>query len=95
VAVKVQLPGAESLMRSDLRNLRKLAEFLQYTEFKFDLLSTIIELQKQIGNEFDFHLEAKNMEYIREKLSSSLPSIIIPKPIWISKKLLVMTFIEG
>jgi len=33
-------------MNGDLRNLRMLAEFLQRTELKVDLLSAIKELQK-------------------------------------------------
>jgi predicted unusual protein kinase regulating ubiquinone biosynthesis (AarF/ABC1/UbiB family) len=82
-------------MKKDLRNLRRLAEFLQKTEFKFDLLSAIIELQKQIGNEFDFVLEAKNMNMIRKGLQSTVPEVVLPKPIWVSKRVLVMSFIEG
>ena len=66
VAVKVQYPDAERLMIGDLKNLRALAEFLQRTEFKFDLLSSIKELQRQITNEFDFRLEARNMDYMRQ-----------------------------
>lgn len=95
VAVKVQYPNAERLMIGDLKNLRALAEFLQKTEFKFDLLSSIKELQKQIVNEFDFRLEANNMDYIRKSLANSVNEVSIPKSIFSTKRALVMTFVDG
>jgi aarF domain-containing kinase len=39
VAVKVQYPGAERVMMSDLTNLKALAAFLQKFELNFDILS--------------------------------------------------------
>ena len=95
VAVKVQYPNAERLMIGDLKNLRALAEFLQKTEFKFDLLSSIKELQKQIVNEFDFRLEAKNMDYMHNSLKKTVPEVSIPRSIYSTKRALVMSFVEG
>lgn len=94
-AVKVQYPNAERLMRGDLANLRRLAEFLQKTELKFDLLSAIKELQKQIKNEFDFVSEARNMDHIGEKLAVSVPSVRLPRSIRATPSVLVMSFIDG
>lgn len=54
VAVKVQYPGALETMTLDLVNLRATSAFLQKTELKFDLLSAVEELQRQIHLEFDF-----------------------------------------
>lgn len=95
VAVKVQYPNAETLMTSDLRNLRALAEFLQRTELKFDVLSAIKELQSRIKNEFDFKREAKNMDNIRTFLAERVPDVTLPRSIFSSKKVIVMTFVEG
>lgn len=94
-AVKVQYPNAESLMRGDLRNLRVLAEFLQRTELKFDVLSTIKELQKNIHNEFDFVNEAKNMAFMQAALKKPVPEVNLPRALFASKRVLVMTFVEG
>lgn len=94
VAVKIQYPKAEKLMVRDLRNLRVLAEFLQKTELKFDLLAAIKELQKQISNEFDFRNEALAMDQIGGKLRSRV-DVRVPKSIFSSKRALVMTFLEG
>ena len=95
VAVKVQYPNAERIMTGDLKNLRALAEFLQRTEFKFDLLSSIKELQKQIVNEFNFPQEAKNMDFMYNALAVRVPDVNIPKSIIATKRMLVMTFVEG
>jgi predicted unusual protein kinase regulating ubiquinone biosynthesis (AarF/ABC1/UbiB family) len=95
VAVKIQYPNAEKLMKGDLRNLRMLAEFLQRTELKFDILSSIKELQKNIHNEFDFINEGKNMDMMRIHLKKSVPEVQLPRSIFASKRALVMTYIEG
>jgi len=95
VAVKVQYPTAELLMKGDLRNLRTLAEFLQKTELKFDLLSSIKELQKQIVNEFDFRTEAANMDFMKQALKKAVPEVVLPQSIYASKHVLVMTYLDG
>jgi len=95
VAVKVQYPNAEKLMTSDLKNLRALAEFLQRTELKFDVLSAIKELQSRIKNEFDFEREGRNMDRVRLFLMDRAPDVILPSSIFSSKRLLVMTFVKG
>jgi predicted unusual protein kinase regulating ubiquinone biosynthesis (AarF/ABC1/UbiB family) len=95
VALKIQYPNAEKVMMGDLRNIRILAELLQRTELKFDVLSAVKELQKQIKNEFDFDREGKNMDMIRLGMAKGMPEIEIPRKIWSSKRALVMTFVEG
>ena len=94
-AIKVQYPHTEKVMKSDLRNLRVLAEFLQRTELKFDILSSIIELQRNIHNEFDFINEARNMDFMRNALRKTVPEVSLPRALFASKGALVMTFMEG
>ena len=94
-AVKIQYPNAERLMIGDLKNLRFLAEFLQRTELKFDVLSAIKELQKQIVNEFDFISEARNMNTVRNALSRTVTNVRIPRSIFSTRRALIMTFIDG
>lgn len=95
VAIKIQNPYAEELMFSDLKNLVVLAEFLQKHELKFDMLSAVRELQKQIHNEFNFNTEARNMKKIKEKLDLLVPEIDMPSPLLYTKQLLVMSYVEG
>lgn len=54
VAVKIQYPDALQVMKRDLANVRTWAAFLSKTEIKFDMVSAVDELQKQIELEFDF-----------------------------------------
>jgi predicted unusual protein kinase regulating ubiquinone biosynthesis (AarF/ABC1/UbiB family) len=96
VAIKIQNFQSQKLMISDLRNLRVLAEFLQRFEIKFDILSAIKELQQQIQHEFNFCREAKYMQEIGEKLTTYFgSSLVIPTPLYVTPKLLVMSFVNG
>jgi hypothetical protein len=52
--LQVQYPEARRTMARDLVNLRALAAFLSRTEIRFDMLSAVEELQKQIITEFQF-----------------------------------------
>ena len=54
VAVKLQYPDALKVMKQDLGNIRKWAAFLSKTEIKFDMVSGVDELQRQIELEFNF-----------------------------------------
>lgn len=56
VAVKIQYPHAEAVMRDDLANLRRACLILERTDLKFDLSSMCRELQKQLAMEFDFRI---------------------------------------
>ncbi|GMQ09856.1 hypothetical protein CsSME_00053094 [Camellia sinensis var. sinensis] len=65
VVVKVQHPGVQDLMMTDIRNLKAFALYIQKTDIKFDLHSIAKEMEKQIGFEFDFKREADAMERIK------------------------------
>lgn len=54
VAVKIQYPDALATMKKDLGNVRSWASFLSKTEIKFDMVSAVDELERQIELEFDF-----------------------------------------
>ncbi|KAI0560382.1 UbiB [Gracilaria domingensis] len=96
VAVKIQYRNIESLMMADLANFRLLGEILQRTELKFDLVRPVQELSRQLALEFDFKNEARNMAEIRYALRKvkqmSVPEAI---PGLVSRRLLVMTFLDG
>eukprot|EP00177_Eucheuma_denticulatum_P007143 GFKZ01012980.1.p1 GENE.GFKZ01012980.1~~GFKZ01012980.1.p1 ORF type:complete len:215 (-),score=33.44 GFKZ01012980.1:718-1362(-) len=96
IAIKIQFPHMERIMLSDLANYRVLAEILQRTELKFDLVRPIQELAKQVAMEFDFEAEARGMTEIRGALRNvrgvSVPEVI---PGLVSRRLLVMTYLDG
>lgn len=96
VAVKLQYPGVEVRMKRDLRNIRGLAEILQRLELKFDMLSAIKELQRQIKYEFDFPREAANMDFAHESLNRlKIKDIRVPKSVAATERVLVMRYIDG
>lgn len=96
VAIKIQHKGMKELMMSDLANFRLLGEVLQRTELKFDLVSPVQELRRQIRLEFDFENEARAMMAIRKALVTQR-GVTVPEmiPGLTSKSLLVMTFVDG
>jgi aarF domain-containing kinase len=95
VAVKIQNNEAENLMTNDLINLQRLAIFLQKTDLPFDLLSAVTELQSQIALEFDFRVEATNMDSMGSVLKKTIPLLRVPKSVFKTKRLLVMTYLNG
>lgn len=98
VAVKVQYPGAEQLMLADLSSLLVLARMLQF-ELRFDLLSPVLELKRQIRREFDFVLEAASTERIRASLARSpdarARSVKIPRIGAATRRVLIMEYLDG
>lgn len=96
VAIKIQFPNGERRMTSDLSNFRFLAALLQRTEFKFDLVSPVQELARQISFEFDFMRESHAMEEIRMNLRN-IRGVSIPRvcPSLTTRRLLIMQFMHG
>ncbi|KAL0645908.1 hypothetical protein Bca4012_044199 [Brassica carinata] len=99
VVVKVQHPGIEKLMMTDIRNLQLFALYVQRTDIKFDLYSITKEMETQIGYEFDFKREANAMERIRHFLyeNNKKSPVIVPRALrdTVTKKVLVMEYING
>ncbi|KAE8663380.1 Kinase superfamily protein isoform 2 [Hibiscus syriacus] len=81
VVVKVQHPGVQDLMMTDIRNLQAFALYMQKTDVKFDLYSVTKEMEKQIGYEFDFPREANAMERIRRFLyeNNKKTPVLVPR----------------
>ncbi|XP_068303052.1 uncharacterized protein [Pyrus communis] len=99
VVVKVQHPGVQDLMMTDIRNLQAFAFYIQKTDVKFDLYSVTKEMEKQIGYEFDFIREADAMEKIRRFLyeNNKKSPVLVPRLIRdiVTRRVLVMEYIDG
>ncbi|XP_016900158.1 uncharacterized protein LOC103484179 isoform X2 [Cucumis melo] len=99
VVVKVQHPGTEDLMMTDIRNLQAFALYMQKTDIKFDLYSVTKEIEKQIGYEFDFEREANAIERIRHFLYSNNKKspVLVPQVMKniVTRRVLVMEYIDG
>ncbi|KAL0311324.1 UNVERIFIED_CONTAM: protein ACTIVITY OF BC1 COMPLEX kinase, chloroplastic [Sesamum angustifolium] len=99
VVVKIQHPGVQDLMMTDIRNLQAFALYMQKTDIKFDLYSVTKEMEKQIGYEFNFLREADAMENIRRFLyeNNKKTPVIVPQVIrnMFTRRVLVMEYIDG
>ncbi|KMS97169.1 hypothetical protein BVRB_7g178320 [Beta vulgaris subsp. vulgaris] len=99
VVVKVQHPGVQELMMTDIRNLQAFALYMQKTDIKFDLYSVTKEMEKQIAYEFDFTREAAAMDRIRHFLyeNNKKSPVLVPRVMkdMVSRKVLVMDYIDG
>ncbi|KAG8484731.1 hypothetical protein CXB51_023625 [Gossypium anomalum] len=81
VVVKVQHPGIQELMMTDIHNLQAFALYMQKTDIKFDLYSVTKEMETQIGYEFDFLREANAMERIHRFLyeNNRKSPVLVPR----------------
>ncbi|CAN0915678.1 AarF domain-containing kinase 1 [Linum grandiflorum] len=99
VVVKVQHPGVEDLMMTDIRNLQAFACYMQKTDIKFDLYSITKEMEKQIGYEFDFVREAEAMHRIRRFLydNNKKSPVLVPRVLKdiVTRRVLVMEYMDG
>ncbi|CAH9114724.1 unnamed protein product [Cuscuta epithymum] len=99
IVVKVQHPGGQELMMTDIRNLQAFALYMQKTDIKFDLFSVTKEMEKQISYEFDFTREADAMERIQQFLyeNNKKSTVLVPQVMrdMVSRRVLAMEYIDG
>ncbi|XP_039040302.1 uncharacterized protein slr0889-like [Hibiscus syriacus] len=99
VVVKVQHPGVQDLMMTDIRNLQAFALYMQKTVIKFDLYSVTKEMEKQIGYEFDFLREANAMDRIHRFLNENNKKspVQVPRLLkdLVTRRVIVMEYIDG
>lgn len=97
VVFKVQKLGVEALIKSDLRNMKKVARFLR-PYLPFDLTPIADESYIQIPLEFDFEREMNLMKRIRSSLlENGHNSILVPRAVeeLSSPRLIVMEYMAG
>ncbi len=96
VAVKIQYPEIEDLVRADLGSLRVLFRAVGYLERDFDLGPLLDELSEHVPRELDFVSEGRNAERVAA-LFEGRDDVAVPAVhwAWTSRRLLVMEFMEG
>jgi aarF domain-containing kinase len=96
VAVKIQYPEIERLIRSDLSNLRFLFKAVEWMERDFDLMPLIDELGTHVPRELDFLNEGHNAETIARFLEGR-GDVVVPRVHWehTTRRVLVMDLMEG
>ena len=97
VAVKVQYPDIEDIMRTDLANMRRVCRIYEYFDPQpMALLPLLTELTTHLSYELDFVREADFAERVRELFAED-PHVKVPEMIreWSSTRLLVMELVGG
>lgn len=94
VAVKVQYPGADEALRSDLRQLRRLAPLLRPLNPGTDIKGVIDELYESAVGELDYRTEADTQRVFAAAYRGD-PLIRVPDVLASSPKVLVTEWADG
>jgi predicted unusual protein kinase regulating ubiquinone biosynthesis (AarF/ABC1/UbiB family) len=97
VAVKVQYPDIEHIVRTDLSSLRRVASVYQRVDRQpLELLPLLDELSKHLALELDFEREVESAERIRGFFEED-PHVLIPRfhPEWCTRRVITMEFLDG
>src|SRR5258706_1089240 len=99
VAVKIQRPNSDQLVRMDLRTLKfvilVITRFVDTSDF-IDLMRVYHEFERTIYEELDYVREAANARRFKEMFKDD-PMIYIPRVYdeYISRRVLVLEWIDG
>jgi predicted unusual protein kinase regulating ubiquinone biosynthesis (AarF/ABC1/UbiB family) len=97
VAVKVQYPDIDDIVRTDLANMRRACRIYEWLDPQpMELLPLLEELATHIGYELDFEREAKSAERVK-KLFENNKRVLVPKiyPEYSKKRVLTMQWLRG
>lgn len=97
VAVKVQYPDIEDIIRTDLANMRRVCRVYElFDRQPLELLPLLTELTDHIGFELDFRREAAFGARVRELFAAD-DHVLIPEtyPEYSTERLLVMELVGG
>ncbi|GAB2730170.1 ABC1 kinase family protein [Nocardioides pakistanensis] len=94
VAVKVQYPGAEEALTSDLRQLGRLARTFGSVVPGIDIKPLVEELQSRVAEELDYELEADAQHRFAVEFADD-PHFFIPDVVAGSSRVLVSEWLES
>jgi predicted unusual protein kinase regulating ubiquinone biosynthesis (AarF/ABC1/UbiB family) len=94
VAVKMQYPGAAKALRSDLRQVARLARLFSVIAPAVDVKGMVEELQDRVVEELDYRLEAESQSIFAEEFADD-PEIVVPSVVAHTEKLLITTWLES
>lgn len=94
VAVKVQYPGAEEALTSDLKQLGRLARTFGSVVPGIDIKPLVEELQSRVTEELDYELEAEAQRRFAAEFAGD-PDFFIPGVVDGSSRVLVSEWLES
>ncbi|WP_461166943.1 ABC1 kinase family protein [Tsukamurella serpentis] len=96
VAVKIQYPRVESMVRADLKNLRLLVKVLGRYLPASNAQALTEEISRQVTAELDFAAERDHHRYFADVFDGH-PAIVVPRPVedLCTPRVLVTDFLDG
>ncbi len=94
VAVKIQYPGAGEALRSDLKQLARVARTLGPVFPGIDVKPLIAELQERTEEELDYRLEAESQRVFAAAYADD-PAIVVPEVLAGTRTVLVTSWLES
>ena len=97
VAVKVQYPDIEDIVRTDLRNMERACRVYEWADPQpLELLPLLRELTQHLGMELDFRREGRCADRVRGIFASN-PNVVVPRihHAFSTDRLLVMERVRG
>lgn len=94
VAIKIQYPGAEAAIASDLRQIKRLTAVMTPLTGGVDLASIAKEMAARVSDEVDYTLEAGAQSQVAEALAGH-PRFVVPRVHQFTQRVLVSDWIDG
>ncbi len=94
VAVKIQYPGAEEALESDLAQISRLASFVAPLTGGMDVKALTSEIGERIREEVDYELEASNQRAAATAFAGH-PDFAVPEVLDASRQVLVSQWLDG
>jgi predicted unusual protein kinase regulating ubiquinone biosynthesis (AarF/ABC1/UbiB family) len=97
VAVKVQYPDIERIVRTDMTSVRRVCRIYElFDPQPIELLPLLDEMQRHLALELDFEREVESAERIRAFFAED-PAIVIPRYYtdWCTRRVITMEFVDG
>lgn len=94
VAVKVQYPGADDALRSDLRQLQRFSRLFQALVPGTDVKPLLAELTDRMNEELDYRHEAENQRAFAHAFQGDA-QVLVPRVVASSPKVVVTEWVTG
>ncbi len=94
VAVKVQYPGADEALRSDLKTLGRLGRTVAPLFPGIDIKPLIEEMQARAIEELDYELEAEAQRVFAEEYRGD-PEFVVPGVVTVGRRVLVTEWLDS
>ena len=94
VAVKIQYPGADKALMSDLANASRLARMMTAWVPGVDLKPLLAELAERVGEELDYEKEAASQRAFAKAFRGD-PDIVVPDVLGAGHTVIISEWLEG